>query len=108
MIYCLLSLSQLRISRIAAYLEEEIWSFFKRRNLTSSNNILWIRGEKFLPFSTICSVYIFNLKSQITYLFVKFGCSVCSFLNSANLIFRSTDNSSVSDGHFDFEITVVD
>ena len=31
-----------------------------------------------------------NLRSQITYLFVKFGCSICIFLSSANLVCRST------------------
>ena len=36
---------------------------------------MWIRGEispkeQFHPFSIIFSVYIFNLRSQITYLFV--------------------------------------
>ena len=36
-------------------------------------------------------MYISNLRSQITYLFVKFGCSICIFLKSGNLIFRSTD-----------------
>ena len=94
-IYSGLSLSRLRLSRITAYLEEKIWFFFKCRNQTSGNEILWIRGEiakeQFLPFSTIFSVYIFNLRSQITYLFVKFGCSVCIFLSSANLLCRSMD-----------------
>ena len=94
--YSQLSLSPLWLSRITAYLEEKIWSFFKCRNLRSGNKILWIRGEiapkeQFLPFSTIFSVYIFNLRSQITYLFVKFGCSICISLSSANLICRSTD-----------------
>ena len=79
-----ISLSRLRLSRITAYLEQKIWSFFKRRNLTSGNKIFWIRGEiapkeQFLPFSTIFSVYIFNVRSQITYLFVKFGCSFLHF-----------------------------
>ena len=79
-----ISLSRLRLSRITAYLEQKIWSFFKRRNLTSGNKIFWIRGEiapkeQFLPFSTIFSVYIFNVRSQITYLFVKFGCSFLYF-----------------------------
>ena len=45
LMYSRLSLSRLRLSRITAYLEEKIWSFFKRRNLTSGNKILWIREE---------------------------------------------------------------
>ena len=70
--------------RITACLEEKIWSFFKGRNLTPGNKILWIRGEiapkeQFLPFSTTFSIYIFNFRSQITYLFVKFGCTSCIF-----------------------------
>ena len=36
-------------------------------------------------------IYISNLRSQMIYLFVKFWCSICSFLNFANLICRSTD-----------------
>ena len=95
-IYSRLSLSRLRLSRLIGYLEEKIWSFFKRRNLTSGNKILWIRGEiahkeQFLPFSTILSVYIFNKRSLIIYSFMKFGCAICIFLNSENLICRSTD-----------------
>ena len=63
--YSRLSLSRLRLSRISAYLEDKIWSFFKRRKLTSDNKMLWIGGEiapkeQFLPFSTIFSLYIFN------------------------------------------------
>ena len=94
--YSQLSLSRLRLSRITAYFEEKIWPLFKRRNLTSGNKILWIRGEiapkgQFFPFSTIFLVYIFNIRCQITYLFVKFGWSICIFLSSANLICRSMD-----------------
>ena len=94
--YSLLSLSRLRLSRITAYLEKKIWSLFKHRNLTSDNNILWIRVEiapveQFLPFPTIFSIYISNYRSLITYSFVKFGCAICVFLNSENLKCRSTD-----------------
>ena len=35
--------------------------------------------------------YISNFRSQITYTFVKCGCSIYFFLNSTNLICRSTD-----------------
>ena len=61
-LYRRLSLSQLRLSQITAYLEEKIGSLFKHRNLTSGNKILWIRGkiapqEQFLPFSIIFSIY---------------------------------------------------
>ena len=40
--------------------------------------------------------------------FVKFSSSIGIFLNSANLICRSTDISKCSEGPFDFEITRVD
>ena len=90
------SLSRLRLSRITAYLEEKILSLFKHRNLTPGNKILWTRGvlapqEQFLPFPTIFSTYITNLRSQFTCSFVKFCCSFGIFLSSANLICRSTD-----------------
>ena len=39
---------------------------------------------------------------------MKFGCSIGVFLNSANLICRSTDISNVSEGPIDFEIMRVD
>ena len=74
-IYSRLSLSRLRLSQLTAYLEEKIWSFVQRRNLTSDNKILWIRreiallrsnfSEQFLPFSTIFSVYIFKESNYI-------------------------------------------
>ena len=43
------------------------------------------------PHSTIFSKYISNKRSQITCSFIKFGCSIGIFLNSANLICRRTD-----------------
>ena len=39
---------------------------------------------------------------------MKFDCAICIFLNSENLICRSTDSRSVSEGPFNFEITRVD
>ena len=103
--YSRLSLSRLRLSRITAYLEEKIWSLFKHRNLTSGNKILWIRGEiapeeQFLPFPTIFSIYISDLRSLITYSCVNFGRTTCIFLNSENLICRSSDISICFKGSF--------
>ena len=74
---------------------------------------MWIRGdiapqEQFLPFSTIFSTFVSNYRSQITCSFVKFGCSIGIFLNSANLICRIMVSQSVSEGHFHFEKTRVD
>ena len=95
--YSRLLLSRPRLSRITAYLEVKIWSMLKHENLTTGNNILWKRGEithkeQFLLFSTIFSQYfqyIFDLTSQITYIFANVV--VHFFLNSANLICRGKD-----------------
>ena len=88
-----LSLSRLRLSRITAYLEKKIRSLFKHRNLTSGNKIL---------LTTIFSIYmyIYNLRSPTAYSFVKFGCAICIFLNSENLICRSADISKCFKGSF--------
>ena len=54
--------------------------------------------EQFLLFSTLFSIptCISNLRSQITYSFVKCGWSIHFFLNSANLICLGTDISKYS------------
>ena len=39
---------------------------------------------------------------------MKFGCAICIFLNSENLICRGTDISKFSEGPFNFKITRVD
>ena len=46
--------------------------------------------------------------SLLTYSFVKFGCVICIFLNSENLIVEVRISRSVSEGPFEFEITRVD
>ena len=66
--------------------------------------MLWIRGEiapqeQFLPFSIIFSTYI-SYWSQIACYFVEFGSSIGIFLNSANLICRSTDISKCFKGSY--------
>ena len=77
--------SRLRLSRLTAYLEEKIWYLFERRNLTSGNKILWIRGEiappkeQFLPFPTIFSIYISNYRSLITAPILRIGDQVLTF-----------------------------
>ena len=78
--YSRLSLSTLRLSQITAYLEEKIWFFFKHRNLTLGSKNVVDKGR------TIFSMYISNKRSLITYSFVKFGCAICIFLNSGNLM----------------------
>ena len=50
---------------------------------------MWKRGEiapkeQFLLFSTLFYIYISNFRSQITYSFVKCGCSIYFFPHSLN------------------------
>ena len=77
-IYNRTSLSRTRLFRITAYLE-----------VTTGNKIMWKRGEiapqeQFLLFSTLFYIYISNFRSQITYSFVKCGCSIYCFPHSLN------------------------
>ena len=77
-IYSPLSLSRPRLFRITAYLEVKIWSLFKHENLTTGNKILCKRGEIAPNFSSFPQYfkYISDFRSQITYSFVKCGCSI--------------------------------
>ena len=57
--------------------------------MTTCNKRMWKRGEiapkeQFLLFSTLFYIYISNFKSQITYSFVKYGCSIYCFPHSLN------------------------
>ena len=93
--YSRLWLSRTRLSRITAYLEVKIWSLFKHECPTTGNKVLWKRGEiapkeQFLPFSTIFSIHL-KLQESNYISFVKCGCSIYFFFNSANLICRGTD-----------------
>ena len=50
---------------------------------------MWKRGEiapkeQFLLFPTLFYIYISNFRSQITYSFVKCGCSIYCFPHSLN------------------------
>ena len=56
---------------------------------------------------SIFNIYISKERSLITYSFVKFGCMICIFLNSENLICRSTDILKCFRSLFNFEITRV-
>ena len=90
------SLSRTRLFRITAYLEVKIWSLFKHESMTTGSKIMWKRGEiapkeQFLLFSTLFYIYISNFNSQITYSFVKCGCSIYCFLTLSTLICRGTD-----------------
>ena len=84
--YNRLPLSRTRLSRITAYLEVKILSLPKHENLTSKKYC----GKEVL-FHTIFDIA--NVKSQITYIFVKCGCLNYFFLNSENLICRRTNTS---------------
>ena len=77
------SLSQPRLSQI------KNWSLPKHENLTTSNKILWKRGE--ISSFPQYFQYISNFKRPITYTFVKCGCSIKFFFNSAMLICRGTN-----------------
>ena len=95
--YSRLSLSRLRLSRITASLEVKIWSLLKHENLTTGNKILWKRGEIAPPKEQISPLFhnIFNIslisRVKLHYSYVKRGCSIYFFLNSADLICRGTD-----------------
>ena len=54
--------------------------------MTTGNKIMWKRGEieQYLLFSTLFYIYISNFRSQITYSFVKCGCSIYCFPHSLN------------------------
>ena len=105
-----LSLSRLRLSRIIVFVEVKIFSLFLHGNLTTGNKILWKRGEiapqeQFLLFLQYFNI---SLRSLVIYSFVKCGCSIYYFLNSANLICRCTDISKYFRESLDFEIMSVD
>ena len=90
------SLFRTRLSRITAYLGVENWSMPKHENLTTGKKNYCGKEEKLLLRSNFFSFpqyfqHISNFKSPITYPFDKCGCSIYVFLNSANLICRSTD-----------------
>ena len=115
--YSWLTLSRPRLSRITAYLEANIWSLLKHENPITGNKILWKKGkeEKLLLRSNFSSFphyfqYISNFKSQITYTFVKWGCSINFFFPK----FCKSDMSrygyleNISESPLEFEITRVD
>ena len=79
-----LSLSRPRLSRITAYLEVKIWSLPKHENLTTGKKILLKNFSQYFQYMSI-------FKSPVTHIFVKCGFSSHFFLNSPNLICRSTD-----------------
>ena len=65
--------------------------------------------EQFLLFPTLFYIYIFNFRSQITYSFVKCGCSIYCFPHSLNSDMSEVRISrSISMIPLEFEITRVD
>ena len=72
--YSRTSLSRTRSFRITAYLEVKIWSLFLHETMTTGKKIMWKRGE-IAPYFFLY-IYISNFRSQITYSFVKCGCSI--------------------------------
>ena len=75
---------------------------------------MWKRGEiapkeQFLLFSTLFCIYISNFRSQITFSFVKCGCSIYCFPHSLNSdMSRYGYLGSVSVSPLKFEIMRVD
>ena len=59
--------------------------------MSSGNQILWKRGENAPTSFPQYAQYISNIRSQITYSFVKCGCFIYFFLNSENLVCRARD-----------------
>ena len=82
--------------------------------MTTGNKIMWKRGEiapkeQFLFFSTLFYIYISNFRIQITYSFVKCGCSIYCFPHSFNSWYVEVRISrSISVSPLEFEITRVD
>ena len=81
--------------------------------MTTGNKIMLKRGEiapkeQFLLFSTLFYIYISNFRSQITYSFVKCGCSIYYFTLSQLWYIEVRISRSVSVSPLEFEITTVD
>ena len=95
-IYCWLSLSRPGLSRITAYLEVKIWSLTKRKNLTTGEKYCG-KEEKLHLRSNFSSIqqYISNIsltpRVQLHINLLNVLNRIIIFLNSANLICRSTD-----------------
>ena len=94
--YSWLSLSRPRLSRITAYLEVEIWSLHKHENLTTGKKKYCGKEENLLLRSNFSSFpqyfqYVPNFRSQITYIFVKCGCSNDFFLQFCKSDVGGTD-----------------
>ena len=89
--YSRLSFSRPRLSRITAYLEVKIRSLFKHENLTTGNKVLWKRGGAISPlFHNIFNTFPTSGLKLYIHLY-KIWLFDLVFLNSANLICRSTD-----------------
>ena len=74
---------------------------------------MWKRGEiapkeQFLLFPTLFYIYISNFRSQITYSFVKYGCSIYCFPHSQLWYVEVRISRSVSVSPLKFEIMRVD
>ena len=102
--YSWLSLSRTRLSRITAYLEVKIWSLSKHENLTTckkycgkEEKLLLIycgKEEKLLLSPLFHNIFYISLTSRVQlsiYLLKVVNRISFFFLNSVNLICRSTD-----------------
>ena len=110
-LYSRLLLSQLRLSRITAYIEVKIWSLFEHENLTSAvTKNCGKRGEiapkgQFLLFSTIFSI-ISGVKLHIHLWNVVVRFTFSLILQIWYVEVQITRG--ISESHFDFKITSVD
>ena len=81
--YSRTSLSRTRLFRITANLEVKIWADFLHKTMTTEQINVEKRRNCSL-FSTLFYIYISNFRSQITYSFIKCGCSTYCFPHSLN------------------------
>ena len=79
------------------------------RNVVRMSSVRRGYKEQFLLFSLLFYIYISNFRSQITYSFVKCGCSIYCFFSLSQLWYVEVRISrSVSLSPLEFEITRVD
>ena len=84
---CVSSISLHILFRMVSTYCGRVLEYYSRLSLSR----LRLSQEQFLPFPTIFSIYISNYLKDSNCILVKFGCAIYIFLNSENLICRSTD-----------------
>ena len=87
-----LSVSQHLLPRIPLISKSTSGPCLNMKIYQQCNKILWKRGSNFSSIPQYFQ-YISDFRSQITYSFVKCGCSIYIFLSSTNFICRGTGTS---------------